>query len=154
MKLRFPCAAAAEADHDADVAPISTPDSGSLAGQEESADCCMADLLPAAGGIMLRLLRRDISLWILTDLIPGGILCGASFLCWRSCRRGRWTDAGSAGTLPGRSPAQSEEAFLALILLILWGMIQIWRKKLTAKTPIAYLPFLWLADGIFVLAGG
>lgn len=22
----------------------------------------------------------------------------------RSCRRGRWTDAGSAGTLPGRSP--------------------------------------------------
>ena len=38
-------------------------------------------LLPAAGGILLRLLRRDISLWILTDLIPGGILCGASFLC-------------------------------------------------------------------------
>lgn len=50
--------------------------------------------------------------------------------------------------------AQSEEAFLALILLILWGMIQIRRKKLTVKTPIAYLPFLWLADGIFVLAGG
>ena len=87
-------------------------------------------LLPAAGGILLRLLRRDISLWILADL-----MLAVLGLC-----RGGVRAVG--------------EAFLALILLILWGMIQIRRKKLTAKTPIAYLPFLWLADGIFVLAGG
>ena len=105
-------------------------------------------LLPAAGGILLRLLRRDISLWILTDLIPGGILCGASFLC------GGAVGAGDGLMLAVLGLCAVGEAFLALILLILWGIIQIRRKKLTAKTPIAYLPFLWLADGIFVLAGG
>ena len=110
-------------------------------------------LLPAAGGILLRLLRRDISLWILTDLIPGGILCGASFLCGGAAGAGVGLMLAVLGLCRGGFRAVGE-AFLALILLILWGMIQIRRKKLTAKTPIAYLPFLWLADGIFVLAGG
>ena len=110
-------------------------------------------LLPAAGGIMLRLLRRDISLWILVDLIPGGILCGASFLCGGAVGAGDGLMLAVLGLCRGGVRAVGE-AFLALILLILWGMIQIRRKKLKAKTPIAYLPFLWLADGIFVLAGG
>ncbi len=110
-------------------------------------------LLPAAGGILLRLLRRDISLWILTDLIPGGILCGASFLCGGAVGAGDGLMLAVLGLCRGGVRAVGE-AFLARSLLILWGMIQIRRKKLTAKTPIAYLPFLWLADGIFVLAGG
>ena len=84
-------------------------------------------------------------------LIPGGILCGASFLCGGAVGAGDGLMLAVLGLCRGGVRAVGE-AFLALILLILWGMIQIRRKKLTAKTPIAYLPFLWLADGIFVLA--
>lgn len=61
-------------------------------------------LLPAAGGILLRLLRRDISLWILTDLIPGGILCGASFLCGGAVGAGDGLMLAVLGLCPGRSP--------------------------------------------------
>ena len=150
MKRLFPCAAAAEEAMKIDWIPFVLLAIGANQDRKERKVDVWDVILLAAAGILVRVIRKEMSPWILADVLPGAILILFSFASRGEIGMGDGLILAALGLSRGFWYTVAE-AFLALVLFTCWGILQILRRKRTMRTPAAYLPFLFLADGILLL---
>lgn len=150
MSEYFLCASAVEGVMMSEWLPFFILAIGAWQDQKDRKISVWCVALLAAAGMVFHMIHRDISLWILMDLLPGGMLYFLSFAVRGEIGAGDGLILAALGLSRGclRTAA---EAFLALVLFTLWGVIQVLRRKRTMRTPSAYLPYLLIADGIFLL---
>lgn len=108
-------------------------------------------LLFFLSGVAAFWLRRGLSAMFLLDLLPGLLLFALSLLTQGAVGQGDAVVLAAAGLFLGGSAALFE-LFWGLMLAAGWGCFQVWKKKISRKSRLAFLPFFWLsALGFFCL---